>query len=164
MAASRALAAGLVVAGLACAMPAAPAQAQANGQTVQLTPQEVEALKLRLIMAKPNVSTVTIASFVFPGSGQAYMGHVDRTLLMWGTYLLGYTAALIAIPESTMAGPAKIRDLALVSMVMGLASWSAIDAYGLSLQRRIDYDLVINRLTERGQGLSPASILPVKPE
>lgn len=166
MAATRALAAGLLASGLAIA-PALPALAQATPAAptvVQLTPAEADALKLRLIMAKPNVSTVTIASFVFPGSSQAYMGHVERTLLMWGTYILAYTASTIAIPDSTMVNQVKVRDLALVGSFMGMATWSALDAYGLSLQRRNDYDAMINRLTERSQGMTPASMLPIRPE
>lgn len=144
---------------LALGLQAAPAAAQ----TVSLTPEEAEAIKMRLVAAKPNVSTVTIASFVFPGSGQAYMGHVDRTLLMWGSYLLAYTAAKVAIPESNVVGGQKVSDLAIVGVFMGMSAWSAVDAYFLSVQRRADYDLAINRLTERTMGLPPASLLPVRP-
>ena len=144
---------------LAFGLAAAPAQAQ----IVQLTPEEAEAIKLRLVAAKPNVSTVTIASFVFPGSGQAYMGHVDRTLLMWGSYLTAYTAAKVAIPESQVVGGQKVSDLAIVGVFMGMAAWSAIDAYVLSVQRRADYDLAINRLTERTMGLTPSTLLPIRP-
>jgi hypothetical protein len=145
---------------LAAGLAVAPA---VRAQTVSLTPEEADAIKLRLIAAKPNVSTVTIASFVFPGSSQAYMGHVDRTLLMWGTYLLAYTGAKVAIPESSVVGGQKVSDLAVVGFFMGMAAWSAIDAYVLSVQRRADYDLAINRLTERTMGLPPASLLPIRP-
>ena len=149
----------LLASTLVLGLGAAPAAAQ----TIQLTPEEADAIKLRLVAAKPNVSTVTIASFVFPGSGQAYMGHVDRTLVMWGSYLLGYTAAKVAIPESQVVGGQKISDLAIVGVFMGMSAWSAVDAYFLSVQRRADYDLAINRLTERTMGLPPASLLPVRP-
>ena len=47
-------------------------------QAVTLTPEETHAIQLKLIQAKPNVSTVTMSSFLFPGSAQAYMGHTDR--------------------------------------------------------------------------------------
>lgn len=149
------------VAGLAvvAGLTASPAAAQ----TIQLTPEEAEAIKMRLVAAKPNVSTVTIASFVFPGSGQAYMGHVDRTLIMWGSYLMAYTAAKVAIPEAQVVGGQKVSDLAIVGVHMGMAAWSAIDGYVLAVQRRADYDLAINRLTERTLGLPPASLLPVRP-
>ncbi len=144
---------------LAIGLNAGPAAAQ----TVSLTPEEADAIKMRLVAAKPNVSTVTVASFVFPGSGQAYMGHVDRTLVMWGSYLLGYTAAKVAIPDANVVGGQKISDLVIVGVFMGMSAWSAVDAYFLAVQRRADYDLAINRLTERTMGLSPASLLPIRP-
>ena len=143
----------------ALALTAAPAVAQ----PVQLTPEEAEALKARLIQAKPNVSTVTIASFVFPGASQAYMGMPERTLVMWGSYLLACTALKVAVPDTLVAGPTKVSDLAIVGVLMGMSAYSALDAYQLALARRADYDVLINRLTERTQGLSPAAILPIRP-
>ena len=47
---------------------------------------------------------------------------------------------------------------------MSQEQWSAVDAYGLAINRRNDYDLLINRLTERSQGLTSATLLPIRPE
>ncbi len=134
---------------LALAVALAPAPAFAQTTPVVLTPAEAEALRMQLILAKPNVSTVAIASFVFPGSGQAYMGHIDRTLLLWGTYLTAFTAAKVAIPDSQVTAGQKTNDLVVVGVFMGMAAVSAIDAYFLAHARRAEYDKSLNALSEK---------------
>ena len=134
-------------------MVATPAQA---AETVSLTPQEAEAIKLKLIQAKPNINTVTLFSFLAPGSGQAYMGHIDRSFMLWGGYLLGFTAIKLAVPETALTpGGPKTSDLAITGLFLGIATASAIDAYLLALKERKEYDLFINRLTERGAKPTP---------
>lgn len=137
-----------------------PAQA---APMIGLPADEVDAIKLRLIASKPNVSTVTVASFVFPGSGQAYMGHVDRTLVMWGGYLLAFSAAKVAIPDTFQTGGQKVSDLAVLGVFMAMAAGSAVDAYLLAVDERNRTDAVINRLAERASGLTPAMLLPITP-
>lgn len=120
---------------------------------VSLSAQEADALKLKLIEAKPNLNTVTLFSFLAPGSGQAYMGHIDRSFLMWGGYLLGFTAIKVAVPETAVAGNGgpKVSDLAITGLFLGLATASALDAYFMALKERQDYDAWINRLSEKSR-------------
>lgn len=119
-------------------------------EPITLTPQEAEAIKLKLIQAKPNLNTVTLFSFLAPGSGQAYMGHIDRSFMLWGGYLLGYTAVKLAVPDSVVVpGGPRTSDLAITGLFVGIATASAIDAFLLALKERQSYDAYINRLTER---------------
>jgi hypothetical protein len=129
-------------------LAAGPAMA---AETITLTTQEAEALKLKLIQAKPNLNTVTLFSFLAPGSGQAYMGHIDRSFVLWGGYLLGFTAIKLAVPDGAVAtaGGPKTSDLAVTGLFIGIAAASALDAYLLALKERQEYDAYINRLTER---------------
>jgi hypothetical protein len=131
--------------------PPAPPSAPAMTGPVALSLAEAEALKLKLIQAKPNLNTVTLFSFLAPGSGQAYMGHIDRSFLMWGGYLVGFTAIKVAVPETAVsaAGGPKISDLAITGLFLGIATASALDAYFLALKERQEYDALINRLTEK---------------
>lgn len=133
---------------------AAPSPAFAADE-ITLTPAEVEAIKLRLAIAKPNVSTVTIIGFLAPGSAQAYMGHMDRSLLIWGGYLLGFAVLKAALPSSPASpGGPSVNDLAVSSLFLGVAAGSAIDAYFLALGQRAEYDKVIGTLSEK-QPLKP---------
>lgn len=134
---------------LALAVALAPLPALAQATPVVLTPAEAEAVRMQLIQAKPNVSTVAISSFVFPGSGQAYMGHIDRTLLLWGTYLTTFTVAKLAIPDTELTAGQKTNDLVVVGVFMGMAAVSAVDAFFLAQARRAEYDRVLNGLSEK---------------
>lgn len=135
---------------LAGALALAPATAlPAAAADITLTREETEALKLQLIQAKPNVSTVTISSFLFPGTGQAYMGHVDRTLLMWGGYILAFTALKAAVPETMLTAGQKTSDVAIVSVFMGLCTLSALDAYFLARAERSKVDRLLDKLSEK---------------
>lgn len=128
----------------------APATAAVTpGQTITLTPEEVEALKLSLIQAKPSVSTVTLASFVFPGSAQAYMGHVDRTLVMWGAYLLVFAGAKYYWPDTSLVAGQKTSDVVVSGAFLAIAAVSAFDAYLLAQAQRDEYDRLINRLADK---------------
>lgn len=128
-------------------LTAGPASA---AESITLTPQEVEAIKLKLIQAKPNLNTVTLFSFLAPGSGQAHMGHIDRSFMLWGGYLLGFTAIKLTVPDTNVVpGGPRTSDLAVSGLFLGIATASAIDAFFLALEERKQYDLYINRLTER---------------
>jgi hypothetical protein len=116
---------------------------------ITLTPEETEALKLKLIQAKPNVSTVVISSFLFPGSAQAYMGHVDRTLIMWGSYLAVFAGAKAIWPDTSLTAGQRTSDLVIAGAFMGMAAVSALDAYFLARADRDEYDRLINRLADK---------------
>ncbi|MDB5101557.1 MAG: hypothetical protein JWM80_5978 [Cyanobacteria bacterium RYN_339] len=114
-----------------------------------LTPEETEALKLKLIQAKPNVSTVTMASFLFPGSAQAYMGHTDRTLIMWGGYLIVFAGTKYYWADTDLTGGLRTSDLVISGAFMGMAVYSAIDAFIEASTERAEYDKLINRLADK---------------
>lgn len=136
---------------LALALPA-PALA---AEPIALTPEEVDAIKMRLAIAKPNVSTVTIIGFLAPGSAQAYMGHMDRSLMIWGGYLLGFAVLKAALPATPASpGGPSVSDLAVSSLFLGVAAGSALDAYFLAHSQRAEYDKLIGRLSEK-QPLKP---------
>jgi hypothetical protein len=125
-----------------------PAQAE-PAISITLTPEEIEALKLKLIQAKPNVSTVVISSFLFPGSAQAYMGHVDHTLIMWGSYLLVFAGSKAIWPDTSLTSGQRTSDLVVAGAFMGMAAISALDAFFLARTERDEYDRLINRLADK---------------
>lgn len=118
-------------------------------QTVTLTPEETHAIQLKLIQAKPNISTVTMSSFLFPGSAQAYMGHTDRTLIMWGAYLLVFAGAKYYWPDTDLTAGLRTSDLVVSGAFMGMAVISAVDAFLLASADRVEYDRLINRLADK---------------
>ena len=135
----------LILAGSLCT--AAPAIA---AEPVTLSDAEVEAIKLRLIEAKPNVGAVSVMGFLAPGSAQAYMGHVDRSLMIWGGYLVGFTVIQALVPAApAAAGGPRLSDLAVTSLFLAVAAGSGLDAYFLSLAERQKYDQLINALTDK---------------
>lgn len=135
---------------LALHMPSALA-----AEPVTLTPAEVEAIKLKLIAAKPNPGTTAIVSFLAPGSAQAYMGHVDRSLVLWGTYLAGFTLfKALPLPAAQPGGP-SIGDVAIGTLLLGVAAASSVDAYLLAVQRRAEVDQVLGRLEDKTAPVSP---------
>lgn len=144
--------AGLLACGPLLAAPAlaqgAPAPA-ASSNVITLTPEETQALKLELIAAKPNLSTVTMSSFLFPGSAQAYMGHTDRTLIMWGAYLLVFAGAKAFWPDTALTAGQKTSDVVVAGAFMGMAAISALDAYLLARAQRDEYDRLIDRLADK---------------
>lgn len=132
---------------LAATLSTAPALA---AEPVKLTQEEVEAVKLRLIDAKPNVGAVSVMGFLAPGTAQAYMGHVDRALMIWGGYLVGFTAITALVPAAPAApGGPRLSDLAVTSLFLAVAAGSGLDAYFLALKEREQYDQVINQLTDK---------------
>lgn len=133
-----------ITASLIMAGPAAYAS-----DPVVLTPDEVEAVKLKLIQAKPNVSTVTLAGFLFPGSAQAYMGHTDRAFTMWGAYLLVFGGAKSVWAETDLTGGFRTSDIVITAAFMGMATFSAIDAFLSASAERAEYDGLINRLSDK---------------
>lgn len=139
---------------LALTLVCSPARADVppqpvKGQVITLTPEETEALKLKLIQAKPNVSTVTMSSFLFPGSAEAYMGHTDRTLIMWGAYLLVFAGAKYWFADTDLTAGLRTSDLVVSGAFMGMAVISAVDAFLLSSAERDEYDRLINRLADK---------------
>lgn len=138
-------AAGLGVA-LALALNVAPALA---ADPVTLTDAEVKAIKLKLIAAKPNPGTTAIVSFLAPGSAQAYMGHVDRSLMLWGAYLAGFTLfKALPLPAAQPGGP-SIGDVAIGTLLIGVAAASSVDAYLLAVKQREQVDQVLGRLEDK---------------
>lgn len=121
----------------------------AADQTIALSDQEVTAIKHKLIDAKPDVRVSTLMSFLAPGSAQAYMGHVDRTFILWGLYLLGYTGIKAALPTPAGQSGASAGDLAVVGLFLTLATASAVDAYMLSSHERAQYERLIDDLTAK---------------
>lgn len=126
---------------------------------LQLSGDEAAMLKLKLAEAKPNVSTAAIISFLAPGSAQVYMGHVDRSLMIWGGYLIGFTAIKMAISPTatTFPGGPTASDAAVAALFLGVAAFSSLDAYLLAVSERADYDRLIDRLTDK-QPLPPQEI------
>lgn len=137
-----------------------PVGARAAGEVV-LSPDEVEALTLRLVEAKPNLATVAISAFVFPGAAQAQMGRVDHTLALWGGYLATYTVAKAFLPDTLVSGGQRVSDWVVLGAFVTMASASAFDAYRLAQARRAAYDAVLNRLSDKAAPLSPGSLAPV---
>ncbi|HEY9722527.1 MAG TPA: hypothetical protein V6D47_10950 [Oscillatoriaceae cyanobacterium] len=125
------------------------APALAEDHTIALSDQEVSAIKQKLIDAKPDVRTSTLMSFLAPGSAQAYMGHVDRTFLLWGLYLLGYTGIKAGLPSPPGQSGPSLSDLAVVGLFLALATASSVDAYMLSNHEREEYDKLIDDLTAK---------------
>jgi hypothetical protein len=137
---------------LTAALLAGPAgPAMAAEEPIALSAQEAEAIKLKLAMAKPNVSSAAIISFLAPGTAQVYMNHVDRALLLWGGYLLGFTVIKAVIPPTSNAFPGgpKTSDVAVGSLFLGVAALSSLDAALTASKEREDYDRYINRLTDK---------------
>jgi hypothetical protein len=137
-----------LVAGLTLALTLACPPAFA-AETISLTPEETEALKLKLIQAKPNVSTVTMAGFLFPGSAQAYMGHTDRTFLMWGAYLLVFAGSKYYWADTDLTAGLRTSDLAISGAFMAMAAYSAVDAFIMASSERAEYDKLIYRLDDK---------------
>ena len=120
-----------------------------SAHSVSLTPDETRAMELGLIAAKPSLSTVTLASFVFPGSQQAYMGHVDHTLGMWGGYLLVFFGAKAFWADTDLTAGQRTSDVVIAGAFMVMATLSALDAFLLASQERDGYDRLINRLADK---------------
>lgn len=135
-------------AGSAAPAPAVPAPATSAGP-ISLTPNETDALQLALIAAKPSLSTVTLASFIFPGSAQVYMGHADHTLAMWGLYLLVFAGAKYFLPDTSLTGGLRTSDVVVAGTFMGIAAGSALDAFLMARTQRDEYDRLINRLADK---------------
>ncbi|MEB3328333.1 MAG: hypothetical protein VKQ33_03775 [Candidatus Sericytochromatia bacterium] len=123
--------------------------ARAGGGEVRLTSQEAEAIERALIEGKPNIATVAIASFVFPGAAQAQMGHIDHTLALWGSYLAAYTAAKALLADDMVSAGQRVSDWVVLVAFLGMAGVSAADAYGLAQRRRARIDVILNRLLAR---------------
>ena len=134
--------------------------ALAAGEVV-LTPQEVEAIERKLVEGKPNIATVAIVSFVFPGAAQAQMGHVDHTLALWGSYVAVYTGAKALIPDATLSAGQRVSDWIVLGAFLTMAGVSAVDAYALAQGRRAGTDAVLNRLLERRLPVVPGTAAPM---
>lgn len=149
--------------------PAAPSPRPANLADDPLLPvrprgpatlsgPEAEATFNALQLAKPNVSTAGVLGFLFPGTPQAMMGSLDRTFLLWGLYLAGFAGAKLFIPDTNLVGGQRLNDVIVGGLFLGMASFSAVDAYLLAMGRRVTYDRLQDRLVE-GQ----APVLPGRP-
>lgn len=138
-----------------------PTGVHAAGEVV-LSAEEVEALSLRLVEAKPNLATVAISAFVFPGAAQAQMGRVDHTLALWGGYLATYTLAKALLPDTLVSGGQRVSDWVVLGAFVTMAGASAFDAYRLAQARRAAYDAVLNRLVDKAGPLGPGSLAPVE--
>jgi hypothetical protein len=133
--------------------------AVAAGEVV-LTAQEAEAIERKLIEGKPNIATVAITSFVFPGAVQAQMGHVDRTLALWGSYLAAYTVAKAFLPDDWVSGGQRVSDWVVLGAFLTMAGVSAADAYGLAQRQRASTDAILNKLLERTGPQTPGLTAP----
>ncbi|MEB3196944.1 MAG: hypothetical protein VKP62_07040 [Candidatus Sericytochromatia bacterium] len=130
-------------------------------ETVALSLEEAEALKTSLIEAKPNLASVALAAFVFPGSVQLQLGHPDRALLLWGSYLTAYTLTHSLIPAQATWGGQKITDWLVLGSFLSVSGVSLADAYGLAQARRQRCDALLNRLTDLTEPLDPEALRPL---
>lgn len=139
-----------------------PVPALGAGEVV-LSADEVEALQARLVEAKPNLATVAISAFVFPGAAQAQMGHVDHSLALWGGYLAAYTGSKALVPDTATSGGQRISDWLVLGAFVTMAGVSAWDAYRLAQSRRAAYDAILNRLADKAAPLPAGALAPVVP-
>ena len=117
-------------------------RAQAEVETAPLA----VVVERQLQAARPNVTTNTLISALFPGTAQAYLGHIDHALALWGAYLLIFGVSRSIIPDQWLTGGQKVSDMLIATSFLGMAGFSAVDAFVLTEARRREIDAVLKRL------------------